>query len=133
ISAAPTTYDALARWIALAVIAVATSQVARSRRTAAEPWRAAALLFGADVIVAPWYLPWQVLGLLALAAVVSEACLSRPALVFSGTSMFVGGGLLAQGIVRYGPPLAVAAREHLRASADAPPSPGSIPRSPCPA
>src|SRR5262249_53398380 len=111
VAAAPTTYDAAVRWIALCVVAAATIAVARSGRTAAEPWRAAALLFGAYAVVAPWYLPWQLLGLLALAVVVSDASVSRPVLVFSGTSLFVGGGLLVQSIIRYGPPLAVAARE----------------------
>src|SRR5262249_44567120 len=98
--------------------------------------------------------PWQLLGLLTLGVVVSDESVSRPVLVFSGTSLFVGGGLLLQTVVRYGSPVAVAMRarsdavrsapEERRAvpvrrvrepapTAGAPRSPGSIPRSPCPA
>lgn len=110
VAAAPTTYATAVRWIALGVVAIATIGVARSTRTRAEPWRAAALLFGAYAVVTPWYLPWQILGLLALGVVVTDEAVTRPVMVFSGTSVFVGGGLLLQGVVRYGPPLVVAAR-----------------------
>jgi hypothetical protein len=110
ITAAPTVYDGAARWIAVGIVAAVTAGVARSARTREEPWRAAALLFGSYVVVTPWYLPWQLLGLLALAVVVSDESVSRPVLVFSGTSVFVGGGLLLQTVVRYGPPLGVALR-----------------------
>ena len=113
ILAAPTTYATAVRWIAVGVVATATIVVARSARTRAEPWRAAALLFGAYAVVTPWYLPWQILGLLALGVVVTEESVARPVMVFSGTSLFVGGGLLLQGIVRYGPPLVVAARTRI--------------------
>jgi hypothetical protein len=136
VAAAPTTYDAAVRWIALVVIAIATWGVARSSRTAVEPWRAAALLFGAYAIVTPWYLPWQLLGLLALGVVVADETVTRPVLVFSGTSLFVGGGLLMQSVVRYGPPLVVAAREAVadpRPTGGVTRSLGSTPRSPAPA
>jgi hypothetical protein len=66
------------------------------------------LLFGAYLLFTPWYLPWDITGLLALAVVGSDEVVTWSTVVFSASSLVVGGGLVAQTIVRYGPPLAIA-------------------------
>jgi hypothetical protein len=112
-----TTAALVVRVIGLVVLAAAVVAVARSRRTAADPWRTTALLFGAYVLVAPWYLPWHLFGPLALAAAVPNDRISRALWVFAGTSLIVTSGatllpaglavvgLLIQTVLRYGPPL----------------------------
>jgi hypothetical protein len=97
---------------ALAIVAAVVT-VARSGRTGGEPWRAAALLFAVYVLVTPWFLPWHLLGLVALAAIVADDAITRGVLTFSGSSLAVlaGGraaGLAAQTVARYGPPLVAA-------------------------
>ena len=96
------------RGAATALVCLVAIGVARSARTRNEPWRAAALLFGAYLLLTPWYLPWDVTGLLALAVVVSDDVVTWSTVVFSGSSLVVGGGLLAQTVIRYGSVLGVA-------------------------
>jgi hypothetical protein len=103
---------------ALALVA-AVVMVARSRTTAEEPWKAAALLFAVYLLVTPWYLPWHLLGLVALATAVTDDRLSWPVWVFAGTSLIVASGattlpaqlavvgLVIQAILRYAPPVIV--------------------------
>ena len=96
------------RGTAAVLLCLVAVGVARSARTGTEPWRAAALLFGAYLLFTPWYLPWDITGLLALAVVGSDEVVTWSTVVFSASSLVVGGGLVAQTIVRYGPPLAIA-------------------------
>ncbi|HXF36160.1 MAG TPA: hypothetical protein VNO17_03145 [Actinomycetota bacterium] len=104
------------RWLLLLGILAVALHLARSPRVGADPWAAAALLLTTYVVLTPWYLPWHLLGLLALSVLVPQAPTSAGALVFSGTSLFVGSGgnapgLMFQAAVRYGPPaLAVVRR-----------------------
>jgi hypothetical protein len=82
----------------------------RSPRTRDEPWRAAALLFGAYVLLTPWYLYWHLVGLVALALNLEDRRLTCATLWFSASSLFVGSGSVTAGLVvqsaaRYLPPL----------------------------
>ncbi|MGH2686681.1 MAG: hypothetical protein ACRDJP_14545, partial [Actinomycetota bacterium] len=88
------------------------------RRRDPDPWPAGCALLAAYVLLSPWYLPWHLLGPLALAAVVGTADpVARGILTFSGTSLIVAGGssvfggrlagpgLVLQTLLRYGPPV----------------------------
>jgi hypothetical protein len=73
------------------------------------------LLFGAYVLLAPWYLYWHLIALLALASVLTDAAILNGTLTFSCTSLFVGTGgatwgLGVQAAIRYVPPLVAAWR-----------------------
>ena len=101
------------RVVAGLVMVAAIVAAARWPRIRAEPWRAAALLFAAYVLLTPWYLYWHLIGLIALASLVTDDRLTRGVGLFGATSVltFTGGpaiGLLAQTIVRYGPPILAA-------------------------
>jgi hypothetical protein len=103
------------RWVATILLALAMAAIAASSRTKDEPWRAGALLFGAYALLAPWYLYWHLIGLVALASVLTDAAIVRGTLTFSCSSLFVGSGgtawgLGAQAAIRYVPPLVAAAR-----------------------
>lgn len=102
----------VARTVVIILLVGAVVAVVRSPRTRDEPWRAGALLFGAYVLLTPWYLYWHLIALVALASVVSDRAVVRGTLTFSGTSLFVGTGGLAAGlalqaVIRYAPPLAL--------------------------
>ena len=101
------------------LLILAVVHAARSQRADEEPWRAAALMFGAYALLTPWYLSWHLIGLVALAAVVADESVTGVTLVFSGTSLFVGFGgtpvgLFAQTVVRYAPPLIKARQKERR-------------------
>lgn len=101
------------RIAASVLLILAIAFIARSHREEEGPWRAAALMLGAYVLLTPWYLYWHLIGLVALAAVVSDDGVTGGTLVFSGTSLFVGfggapAGLVAQTLVRYAPALITA-------------------------
>jgi glycosyl transferase family 87 len=103
----------VARTVVILLLVIALVAVGRSPRTRDEPWRAGALLFGAYVLLTPWYLYWHLIALVALACVVSDRAIARGTLTFSGTSLFVGSGgvaagLALQAVIRYAPPVAVA-------------------------
>ncbi|HEX2031658.1 MAG TPA: glycosyltransferase 87 family protein [Actinomycetota bacterium] len=117
-AAGASTAGSVVRVLGSVVLAAAVLMVARSPTTAPHPWRAAALLFGVYVLVTPWYLPWHLLGGLALAAAVSDDRVSWALWVFAGTSLIVASGatllpaglavigLTVQTALRYGPPVA---------------------------
>jgi hypothetical protein len=99
----------LVRVLGAAFVAGVVVVLARSDRTGREPWRASLVLTATYLAVTPWFLPWHVVGLVALAAGLPESPLALPALTFSGSCLaFVGGpglvGPLATATVRYGPP-----------------------------
>ena len=110
---------AVIRIAASLLLILAVVHAARSRRAGEEPWRAAALMFGAYVLLTPWYLSWHLIGLVALAAVVTDDAVTGGTLVFSATSLFVGFGgtpvgLAVQTVVRYAPPLITARQKERR-------------------
>jgi len=111
--------------LGLLLIAAAVVGVARSPRTAREPWRAGALLFWVYVLVTPWYLAWHLIGLVAIAVACADEVVLWSTLTFSATSLYVGAGntvagLVAQTAVRYVPPGVVAARTRSRRAARGP-------------
>jgi hypothetical protein len=103
------------RWLAVLAILGAFAHLVHAPRIRPDLRAAATLLLGTYVLVTPWYLPWHLLGLLALAVLAPEDPISIAALVFSGTSLFVGFGgsvvgLALQAVVRYLPPIVLAYR-----------------------
>jgi hypothetical protein len=89
------------------------------RRRTDDPWRPALELMAVYVLLSPWFLPWHLIGPVALASVVSASAATSGVLAFSGTSMIsaAGGGTLpptvglsVQTLFRYGPPLLAAWR-----------------------
>ena len=121
------------RVVVIALLAVAVvAAIGRSAR--GDPWHSGALLLGAYVLLAPWYLSWHLVGLIALVAIDPMSPFALATLAFSGTSLFVGfgssaAGLAAQTAVRYAPPLAVFAVARGRVSDRSAPTPsGDIAR-----
>jgi hypothetical protein len=103
------------RAVSLLLLVLSIVAVARWERTRNEPWRAAGVLFTAYLMLTPWYLPWHLIGLVAIAAVVSDTALRDGTLTFSGTSLFVGAGptafgLIGQCVARYAPPFVISLR-----------------------
>ncbi|MDQ4006443.1 MAG: glycosyltransferase 87 family protein [Actinomycetota bacterium] len=107
------------RIAALVLLVVAIAWVARSRDD--DPWAAGSALLGVYVLLSPWYLPWHLLGPLALAALLHpDSWVARSIQTFSATSLVVAGGtsafggrlaeagLVLQSLLRYVPPLWVA-------------------------
>lgn len=101
---------------------------------------AVALSFGVALLVSPWFFPWHLLPIVALACVVPMTAAGAAVLVASAsTSVELRFGprilrLLLQAAVRYGPPLATWLRWRRRAPVrdpgpDARPLSGSRPRS----
>jgi hypothetical protein len=104
----------LAGWIVrlggVMVVAAVVLVVARSPGFARDPWPGCAAAFAAYLAVTPWFLPWHLIGLLALAPVAASARLRAAAFVFSGTAPLTasfGGywwGRWIQTVLRYGAP-----------------------------
>ncbi|MEX2458411.1 MAG: hypothetical protein WD770_05445, partial [Actinomycetota bacterium] len=129
-TAGSTTAGTVGRVVAATILLAALVGIARSPRTAGEPWRAAALVSVVYVLVTPWYLYWHLLGALALVVASAEPALVAGTLTFSGSSLIVAGasqtrfgsaGSLLQLALRYGPPLAAsrwAARRYTAPRAD---------------
>jgi hypothetical protein len=98
------------RLVGLLVVAIVVLVVARAPGFATNPWPGCAAAFAAYLAVTPWFLPWHLIGLLALAAATGSARLRAPAFVFSGTAPLTasfGGswwGRWIQTILRYGAP-----------------------------
>lgn len=82
----------------------------------ADPLAAGAHALAVYLLLTPWFLPWHLLGTLALAIATSARPLSAGALVFSATAQMTASfgatrpGLIVQALVRYGPPLAAFGR-----------------------
>ncbi len=111
------------RGVGVAVLVVTLAALIRSRHTSADPWQAAVTLTAVYFLVTPWFLPWHVVGLVALVCALPESSLTAPILTFSGSCMaFVGGpavvGSVATAAVRYGPPLYVWKRRPFPRSAE---------------
>jgi ABC-type proline/glycine betaine transport system permease subunit len=91
-------------------------------------------VFAAYLAVTPWFLPWHLVGLLALAAVAASAPLRAAAYAFSGTASLtasVGGtgwGRALQTGLRYGVPAAAWLRAGGRRATA--PAPARSPRPP---
>jgi hypothetical protein len=103
--------------LALAVVAVLLP-AARG-----DPWRSGALLLGAYALLAPWYLSWHLIGMVALVSVDPMGPLALATLTFSCSGLFVGfgssaTGLAAQTAVRYLPPVTVFAVSAMRGRRD---------------
>ncbi|MGH2765131.1 MAG: hypothetical protein ACRDKA_04350 [Actinomycetota bacterium] len=100
------------RLAGLAVIVTVTAIVARRPGFAEDPWPAATAAFAAYLAVTPWFLPWHLVGLLALATVAGSPPLRAAAFVFSGTAPLTAGfggtwwGRAVQTVLRYAPPSA---------------------------
>ena len=118
----------------IAAILLAAAVVAIARRRDHDPWRNGCAMLGAYVLLSPWFLPWHLLGPLALAALTGlRDPVARATAVFSGTSLVVVGGsgalatpgLILQTAIRYVPPLWVA-----RSAFSSRGRPGSTPASP---
>jgi len=112
-AAGSTAAGTVVRTAVILLLALAVVAVLRSPRTRDEPWRAGALLFGAYVLLTPWFLYWHLVALVALATIVSDRAVARGTLTFSGTSLFVGSGgvaagLALQAVLRYAPALVAA-------------------------
>jgi hypothetical protein len=100
----------IVRLVGVMVVAAVVLVVARSPGFARDPWPGCAAAFAAYLAVTPWFLPWHLIGLLALAAVAASAKLRAAAFVFSGTAPLTasfGGswwGRWIQTVLRYGAP-----------------------------
>lgn len=98
------------RLMVLAVVAVVVVAVARAPGFARDPWPGCAAAFAAYLALTPWFLPWHLIGLLALAAVAASPPLRAATFVFSATASLTAGfggtwwGRWAQVVLRYGPP-----------------------------
>lgn len=98
------------RLFGLLVVAAVVTVVARSPSFARDPWPGCAASFAAYLAVTPWFLPWHLVGLLALASVTGSAKLRAAAFAFSGTAPLTasfGGswwGWSIQTVLRYGAP-----------------------------
>ncbi len=117
----------LVRIAGLCVVAVVATVVARGDGFVEDPWPGAAAVFAAYLAVTPWFLPWHLVGLLALAAVAASAPLRAAAYAFSGTASLTasfggtGWGRALQTALRYGvPAVARLTAGGRRASAPAP-------------
>ena len=99
------------RVFGLLVVAAVVTVVARSPSFARDPWPGCAASFAAYLAVTPWFLPWHLIGLLALASVTGSAKLRAAAFAFSGTAPLTasfGGswwGWSIQTVLRYGAPV----------------------------
>jgi hypothetical protein len=100
----------IVRLVGLVVVAAVVLVVARSPGFARDPWPGCAAAFAAYLAVTPWFLPWHLIGLLAVAAVAASSRLRAAAFVFSGTAPLTasfGGswwGRSIQTVLRYGAP-----------------------------
>ncbi len=105
------------RLLALTVLATAVCLLARSRRIGAEPWRAAAVLFCVFLLVTPWFLPWYVVGAVALVIPLGDDAIRRAVLTFSGATLIPAPGLggAIRSALRYGIPALVFGRSRRRA------------------
>jgi hypothetical protein len=123
--------EAVAGWIVraagLAVLAAVVVRVASRDGFPADPWPGAAAAFAAYLAVTPWFLPWHLAGLLALAGVAASRRLRAASFAFSGTAPLTasfGGTWWGQGIqtaLRYGIPAAAWIRAGARPARAAPP------------
>jgi hypothetical protein len=123
--------ETLAGWIVraagLAVLAAVVVRVASRDGFPADPWPGAAAAFAAYLAVTPWFLPWHLTGLLALAAVAASRRLRAASFAFSGTAPLTasfGGTWWGRGIqtvLRYGVPTAAWIRAGARPARAAPP------------
>jgi hypothetical protein len=116
------------RVLAVGAMVATAAALLRSPRTLREPWRAGLLLLLVFTAATPWFLPWYLIGLVALAAVVEDRALATCVGAFSGsclaTASWLGEG--GQALIRYGSPLA-AARLVRGTSAGVPPGPDRSP------
>jgi hypothetical protein len=110
IAAGSAPLSSVIRAVAGILLLVAVIGVGRSPRSREEPWRAGALLFAAYILLTPWYLPWHLTGLVFLVVLVSDGPLTWSTIAFSGSSLFVGGGLIGQMLIRYAFPVWLATR-----------------------
>ena len=128
-----------------AVIIAVVVVVVRRHGFAQDPWPAAAAAFASYLLVTPWFLPWHLTGLLALAAVAASSPLRAAAFTFSGmaplTASFGGvwWGRVLQTAIRYGVPavaFTIAGRTERAGTQGRPlrprPSPAGIPADPTP-
>lgn len=118
----------LVRGLAATAMVATAAALVRSPRTLREPWRAGLLLLLAFTAVTPWFLPWYLIGLVAMAAAVEDPTLAACVGAFSGsclvTASWLGGA--GQALIRYGVPLATAGSVR-RASAGDPRGPDRSP------
>lgn len=117
----------IVRGTAVVVIAAVVVRVAGRNGFPQDPWPGVAASFAAYLAVTPWFLPWHLVGLLALTGVAASSPLRAATFAFSGTASLTasfGGtwwGRAVQTAVRYGVPAAAWIRSGgRRATAGAP-------------
>jgi hypothetical protein len=100
----------------LAVVAVVASAVVicASRRVLIDPWRGALVVTAVSFLVSPLFLPWYLIGPLAVAVYSEDAGLRAGYLVASGSATLTAPSVLGRTIVRYLPPVAVYLRGRRR-------------------
>ena len=100
----------LLRVLAAGVMVAVAVGLALSPRTLREPWRAALLLLLVFAVVTPWFLPWYLVGPVAVAAVIEDRALAALVAAFSGSCLVTASllGETGQALLRYGSPLAAA-------------------------
>jgi len=98
------------RVIGLLVLVVTATWVLTRPRARHEPWWIATVLLGTFFLLSPWFLPWYLLGLLALAIPLTHPVLRRCVIVATASMLVVLpiAHDLGQTIVRYLPPLLAA-------------------------
>jgi hypothetical protein len=108
----------------LAVVGAVIISVAQRDTFPGDPWPGGAAVFAAYLLVTPWFLPWHLVGLLALGAVAASRPLQAATLALSGTAPLTasfGGfwwGRAVQTALRYGIPATAAARVAQRTSTE---------------
>jgi len=107
LGSAATVASITSRTISVVILVLVTVWIARNTRTLREPWWAAGILLASFLLVTPWYLPWYVVGLLALTTPLVDRTIRAPVLLFSGTQLVQVPGLVdaPQTLLRYGMPL----------------------------
>lgn len=104
---------AAVRVVGVTAIAVALWTGVRRAETPDATWHVSLLALSIFVLVTPWFLPWYLVTLLALAATRDPAdALARAVIVSSGSGLttVAGAGRLPVLLARYGPPVLVFGR-----------------------
>jgi hypothetical protein len=110
-------HAALVRWPAFALVVVAVVWAAGRVKDEESLWRGTLVVLAVYVALSPWFSSWYLVAPLALVAVLPRDRLTVPLLTFSGTALVSlpygpwSVVRVVQTALRYGPPLAVFARQ----------------------